>query len=43
MSKHLNVLINEFVYCGQNEKARIQISDNELLSLFNKTQSLNDD
>ena len=43
MSAALDISIDVLVYGRQNEKARIQISDNELLSLFNKTQSLNDD
>ena len=30
-------------YGQQNEKARTHITDNELLSLFNKTQNLSDD
>lgn len=36
-------LAGELVYGQQNEKARHQLSDNELLSLFNKTQQLSDD
>ena len=43
MAAALDISIDVLVYGRQNEKARIQISDNELLSLFNKTQSLNDD
>ena len=43
MATVLDTTLDELVYGKQNEKARIQISDNELLSLFNKTQSLNDD
>lgn len=43
MAAALDISLDELVYGRQNEKARIQISDNELLSLFNKTQSLNDD
>jgi hypothetical protein len=31
------------VHGPQNEKARVQITDNELLHLFNKTQDLDDD
>jgi len=31
------------VYGQQNEKARTHITDNELLSLFNKTQQLSED
>ena len=43
MAAALDISIDELVYGRQNEKARTQISDNELLKLFNKTQSLNDD
>ena len=39
----LNISIDELVYGRQNEKARIHITDNELLHLFNKTQDLDDD
>jgi hypothetical protein len=35
--------LDELVYGQQNEKVRHQLSDNELLSLFNKTQQLSDD
>ncbi|MGK0489556.1 MAG: hypothetical protein ACJAXB_002756 [Candidatus Endobugula sp.] len=31
------------VHGPQNEKARVQITDNELLQLFSKTQDLADD
>ena len=43
MATVLEITLDELVYGKQNEKARTQISDNELLNLFNKTQSLNDD
>ena len=43
MASVLDISLDELVYGRQNEKARIQITDNELLNLFNKTQSLNDD
>lgn len=43
MANALDMSLDELVYGQQNEKARHQISDNELLSLFNKTQQLSDD
>jgi len=43
MAEALDISIDEMVYGQQNEKARIQIADNELLNLFNKTQNLPDD
>ncbi len=43
MTAALDISIDELVYGKSNEKARIQISDNELLNLFNKTQSLEED
>ena len=43
MASALDVSIDELVYGKKNEKARIYIADNELLHLFNKTQSLSDD
>lgn len=39
----LEVSLDEMVYGKQNEKAKTHIADNELLSLFNKTQQLSDD
>ena len=35
----LDLSIDVLLYSRQNEKARAQISDNELLNLFNKTLS----
>ena len=43
MATALDISLDEMVYGQQNEKARIRIADNELLSLFNKTQQLPDD
>ncbi len=43
MATALDISIDELVYGRQNEKARTHIADNELLNLFNKTQSLDDD
>ena len=43
MATALDVSIDELVYGEQNEKAKGQLSDNELLSLFNKTQDLSSD
>ena len=43
MASVLDMSLDELVYGQQNEKARIRIADNELLSLFNKTQHLPDD
>jgi transcriptional regulator with XRE-family HTH domain len=43
MASVLDISLDEMVYGKQNEKARIRIADNELLSLFNKTQLLPDD
>ena len=43
MASVLDLSLDELVYGQQNEKARRQLSDNELLSLFNKTQQLSDD
>lgn len=43
MATALDMSLDEMVYGQQNEKARIRIADNELLSLFNKTQQLPDD
>jgi len=43
MAIALDISLDELVYGKQNEKARIQITDNELLNLFNKSQSLDDD
>ncbi len=43
MASALDMSLDEMVYGQQNEKARIRIADNELLSLFNKTQQLPDD
>ncbi|NQY07694.1 MAG: transcriptional regulator, partial [Flavobacteriaceae bacterium] len=43
MASALDISLDEMVYGQQNEKARIRIADNELLSLFNKTQQLPDD
>jgi transcriptional regulator with XRE-family HTH domain len=43
MAGVLDMSLDELVYGQQNEKARIRIADNELLSLFNKTQHLPDD
>lgn len=43
MASVLDMSLDELVYGQQNEKARHQLSDNELLSLFNKTQQLSDD
>jgi len=43
MASILEVSIDELVYGQQNKKARVQIKDNELLQLFNKTQNLSDD
>ena len=43
MASVLDMSLDEMVYGQQNEKARIRIADNELLSLFNKTQQLPDD
>ena len=40
MAAILDVSLDELVHGKQEEKARTQISDNELLSLFNKTQNL---
>jgi len=39
----LDISLDELVYGEQNEKARLHLVDNELLSLFNKTQQLPDD
>lgn len=39
----LEISLDELVHGPQNEKARVQITDNELLQLFNKTQELADD
>ena len=43
MANALDMSLDEMVYGQQNEKARIRIADNELLSLFNKTQQLSDE
>ena len=43
MASVLDMSLDELVYGQQNEKARHQLADNELLSLFNKTQQLSDD
>jgi len=43
MATALDMSLDEMVYGHQDEKARVRISDNELLSLFNKTQQLPDD
>jgi transcriptional regulator with XRE-family HTH domain len=43
MASILDISLDEMEYGKQNEKARIRIADNELLSLFNKTQLLPDD
>ena len=43
MAKALDMSLDQMVYGQQNEKARTHIVDNELLSLFNKTQQLSDD
>jgi len=43
MASVRDMSLDELVYGQQNEKARIRIADNELLSLFNKTQHLPDD
>ena len=43
MATVLNVSLDELVYGEQDEKARMRITDNELLNLFNKTQELTDD
>ena len=43
MASALDVSIDELVYGKKNEKARIYIADNELLHLYNKTQSLSED
>ena len=43
MAAALDISLDELVYGRQNEKARTHIADNELLSLFNKTQSLDED
>ncbi len=43
MASALDMSLDEMVYGQQNEKARTHIVDNELLSLFNKTQQLSDD
>jgi len=43
MSSVLDMSLDEMVYGEQNEKARVRITDNELLNLFNKTQDLADD
>lgn len=42
MASVLDISLDELDYGRQNEKARIYIADNELLNLFNKTQSLSD-
>lgn len=39
----LEIYLDELVHGPQNEKARVQITDNELLQLFSKTQELADD
>ncbi len=39
----LDISLDELIHGRHNEKARIQISHNELLFLFNITQSLDDD
>ena len=43
MTTTLSSSIDELDYGRQNEKARVQITDNELLQLFNKAQDLDDD
>lgn len=43
MANVLDMSLDELVYGQQNEKARLHLVDNELLSLFNKTQQLSDD
>jgi transcriptional regulator with XRE-family HTH domain len=43
MASALDISLDEMVYGQQNEKARTRIADNELLSLFNKTQKLSDE
>lgn len=43
MASALEMSLNEMVYDQQNEKARIRITDNVLVNLFNKTQQLPDD
>ncbi|SIS38765.1 hypothetical protein SAMN05421766_101330 [Zobellia uliginosa] len=43
MATVLDMSLDELVYGQQNEKARLHLADNELLSLFNKTQQLPDD
>ena len=43
MASVLDMSLDVLVKGQQNEKARHQISDNELLSLFKKAQQLSDD
>jgi len=43
MANALDMSLDELVYGHQNEKARLHLTDNELLGLFNKTQQLPDD
>ena len=43
MANALDMSLDQMVYGQQNEKASTHIVDNELLSLFNKTQQLSDD
>ena len=43
MAAALEISLDELVHGHQNEKARVQITDNELLQLFSKTQELADD
>jgi len=43
MASVLDMSLDELVYGQQNEKARIRIADNELLSLFDKKKHLPDD
>ena len=43
MASVLDISLDELVYGKQNEKARNQINDSELLNYFIKTQNLDDD
>lgn len=43
MAAALEISLDELVHGPQNEKARVQITDNELLQLFSITQELADD
>jgi hypothetical protein len=42
MALGLGVTIDELIYGPSDERAQSQISDEELLKLFNKTQQLNE-